>query len=57
MHTCGRRHTPCNPIGWIGHPLDPIGVLFDTLCEACVVADDNSQGETLVSYFIDESRT
>ncbi|KAK0052119.1 zinc finger SWIM domain-containing protein 5-like isoform X1 [Biomphalaria pfeifferi] len=43
LHSCGRRHPPYNPVGWIGHPLDPIGVLFDTLCEACVVADDVSQ--------------
>ena len=48
LHTCGNRETPYTSIGWIGHPLDPIGVLFDTLCEACLVADDVSQGKSQV---------
>ncbi|GFR94922.1 zinc finger SWIM domain-containing protein 5 [Elysia marginata] len=43
LHTCGNRETPYTSVGWIGHPLDPVGVLFDTLCEACLVADDVSQ--------------
>ncbi|CAH1394075.1 unnamed protein product [Nezara viridula] len=28
--------------GWIGHPLDPIGCLFDTLAEASIVNDDHT---------------
>ncbi|CAH1776046.1 unnamed protein product [Owenia fusiformis] len=31
---------PCNSEGWVGHPLDPIGCLFDTLSEASAIADD-----------------
>ncbi|GAB1609147.1 finger SWIM domain-containing 5-like [Argonauta hians] len=31
--------------GWIGHPLNPIGVLFDTLADASSVRDDSS-GQT-----------
>uniref|UniRef100_T1IH18 SWIM-type domain-containing protein n=1 Tax=Strigamia maritima TaxID=126957 RepID=T1IH18_STRMM len=30
-----------NTEGWIGHALDPIGCLFDTLAEASVLPDDN----------------
>ncbi|GLV40163.1 Dorado [Carabus blaptoides fortunei] len=26
--------------GWVGHPLDPIGCLFDTLADASIVPDD-----------------
>ncbi|KAG8278278.1 Zinc finger SWIM domain-containing protein 6 [Homalodisca vitripennis] len=26
--------------GWVGHPLDPIGCLFDTLADASLVTDD-----------------
>lgn len=26
--------------GWIGHALDPLGVLFDTLMEASINAED-----------------
>ena len=29
--------TPGNHEGWIGHPLDPIGCLYDTLTEASIV--------------------
>ncbi|KAK7508339.1 hypothetical protein BaRGS_00000578 [Batillaria attramentaria] len=32
--------TPANTTAWVGHPLDPIGVLFDTLAEACVASED-----------------
>ncbi|XP_070195342.1 zinc finger SWIM domain-containing protein 5-like [Littorina saxatilis] len=32
--------TPTNSTAWVGHPLDPIGVLFDTLAEACVASED-----------------
>ncbi|XP_024082029.1 zinc finger SWIM domain-containing protein 5-like [Cimex lectularius] len=35
--------------GWIGHPLDPIGCLFDTLAEASLVHDD--QVPRTPSYF------
>jgi hypothetical protein len=27
--------------GWIGHPLDPVGTIFDTLTEASLILDDN----------------
>ncbi|KAK7601487.1 hypothetical protein V9T40_008928 [Parthenolecanium corni] len=29
--------------GWIGHPLDPVGCIFDTLAEASLILDDNIQ--------------
>lgn len=35
--------------GWVGHPLDPIGCLFDTLAEASIVPDD--QIPRASSYF------
>ncbi|ESP05158.1 hypothetical protein LOTGIDRAFT_208096 [Lottia gigantea] len=38
-----RSPPPSNAEGWVGHPLDPIGVLFDTLLEACT--DDGRGGE------------
>ncbi|KAL3868641.1 hypothetical protein ACJMK2_041424 [Sinanodonta woodiana] len=31
---------PTNTEGWVGHPLDPISVLFDTLIEASKVQDE-----------------
>ncbi|XP_076267009.1 zinc finger SWIM domain-containing protein 5-like isoform X2 [Rhynchophorus ferrugineus] len=31
---------PANTDGWVGHPLDPIGCLFDTLADASTVPDD-----------------
>ena len=31
--------------GWIGHPLDPIGCLFDTLAEASLVPDDQNRSQ------------
>ncbi|XP_068083450.1 zinc finger SWIM domain-containing protein 5 [Anabrus simplex] len=35
--------------GWVGHPLDPVGCLFDTLAEASLIPDD--QTPRLPSYF------
>ena len=29
--------------GWIGHPLDPIGCLFDTLAEASLLPEDQNR--------------
>ncbi|XP_066143681.1 zinc finger SWIM domain-containing protein 5-like isoform X1 [Euwallacea fornicatus] len=31
---------PANQDGWVGHPLDPIGCLFDTLADASTIPDD-----------------
>lgn len=31
---------PANTDGWVGHPLDPIGTLFDTLADASIVPED-----------------
>ena len=40
--------------GWIGHPLDPIGCLFDTLAEASLVPDDqNQRGGGSNQYYYD----
>ncbi|XP_014663283.1 PREDICTED: zinc finger SWIM domain-containing protein 6-like [Priapulus caudatus] len=38
----GVSHTPmhCNTDGYIGHALDPIGSLFDTLSEVCIIPED-----------------
>ena len=36
--SCSRA--PTNTTAWVGHPLDPIGVLFDTLAEACIASED-----------------
>lgn len=33
-------NAPANLDGWVGHPLDPIGCLFDTLADASVIPDD-----------------
>ncbi|XP_061423393.1 zinc finger SWIM domain-containing protein 5-like isoform X1 [Lethenteron reissneri] len=30
-----------NPEGWVGHPLDPVGTLYDTLTEACRSGDES----------------
>ncbi|XP_064624663.1 zinc finger SWIM domain-containing protein 4-like isoform X2 [Lineus longissimus] len=38
--------SPANTEGWIGHPLDPIGCLFDTLSEVSHLRDDNSIVQT-----------
>lgn len=35
--------------GWVGHPLDPVGCLFDTLAEASLIPDD--QVPRTHSYF------
>lgn len=32
--------SPANTDGWVGHPLDPIGCLFDTLADASIIPDD-----------------
>lgn len=41
---CGARGGYCADSnwaeGWVGHPLDPIGTLFDTLAEASRIPDD-----------------
>uniref|UniRef100_A0A8C9U192 Zinc finger, SWIM-type containing 5 n=1 Tax=Scleropages formosus TaxID=113540 RepID=A0A8C9U192_SCLFO len=34
--------TTTNLEGWVGHPLDPIGCLFETLTETCRLEDDNA---------------
>ncbi|EFX76311.1 hypothetical protein DAPPUDRAFT_306274 [Daphnia pulex] len=39
--------------GWIGHPLDPIGCLFDTLAEASLVPDDQNQRGGGNQYYYD----
>lgn len=31
---------PANQDGWVGHPLDPIGCLFDTLADASTIPDE-----------------
>ncbi|KAJ8960370.1 hypothetical protein NQ317_013980, partial [Molorchus minor] len=33
-------NAPTNLDGWVGHPLDPIGCLFDTLADASVVPEN-----------------
>lgn len=38
-----QREEESNSEGWVGHPLDPIGCLFDTLTDASVVRDENTQ--------------
>ncbi|KAJ4448512.1 hypothetical protein ANN_10528 [Periplaneta americana] len=35
--------------GWVGHPLDPVGCLFDTLADASLIPDD--QTPRTPSYF------
>ncbi len=27
--------------GWIGHPMNPVGCIFDTLTEASLILDEN----------------
>ena len=49
--TCGPG-VACNGScagGWVGHPLDPVGCLFDTLAEASLVPDDHMP--RLPAYF------
>ena len=36
--------------GWIGHPLNPVGCLFNTLVEACVVPEDKPR----LSHHLDQ---
>lgn len=33
-------NAPANTDGWVGHPLDPIGCLFDTLADASIIPED-----------------
>lgn len=33
-------NAPANTDCWVGHPLDPIGSLFDTLADASVIPED-----------------
>lgn len=35
--------------GWVGHPLDPVGCVFDTLADASLIPDD--QTSRTPSYF------
>ena len=35
-----------NMEGWIGHALDPLGVLYDTLTEASISHDNNTTRTT-----------
>jgi len=42
-------HVPSAAEGWIGHPLDPIGCLFDTLAEASLLPDDQNRSH----YYFD----
>ncbi|KAL1501209.1 hypothetical protein ABEB36_006581 [Hypothenemus hampei] len=41
-HSCSTTNinAPANQDGWVGHPLDPIGCLFDTLADASTIPDD-----------------
>ncbi|XP_048760414.2 zinc finger SWIM domain-containing protein 6-like [Ostrea edulis] len=44
--SCPHR-SPNNLEGWVGHALDPTGVLYDTLTEASIDTEDTSQADTL----------
>lgn len=33
-------NAPANTDGWVGHPLDPIGTLFDTLADASLIPEN-----------------
>ena len=46
---CSASTAVYNTEGWVGHPLDPIGCLFDTLAEASLVPDDHMP--RLPTYF------
>lgn len=45
-----------NMDGWVGHPLDPIGCLFDTLADASIIPDEQRPrtpsylGEYIVAF-------
>lgn len=44
---CSSSGIASNPLhynseGWIGHPLDPVGALFDTLAESSLVPETKS---------------
>nr|CAI5841473.1 unnamed protein product [Callosobruchus analis] len=34
-------NAPANLDGWVGHPLDPVGCLFDTLSDASIIPDND----------------
>ncbi len=38
--------------GWIGHSLDPVGCLFDTLTEASIIPDDNNTPTTTQGQYL-----
>ncbi|XP_052129793.1 zinc finger SWIM domain-containing protein 5 [Frankliniella occidentalis] len=46
---CSGSSSVYNTEGWVGHPLDPIGCVFDTLAEASLVPDDHMP--RLPTYF------
>ena len=46
-------NAPANTDCWVGHPLDPIGCLFDTLCDASIVPEDERAHPFVPSYFGD----
>ena len=53
----GRESSHFSGDGWVGHPLDPIGCLFDTLLAASRASDESSQtqssqGNTLSWKFV-----
>ena len=37
-----QKEEECNHECWVGHPLDPIGCLFDTLTDASIVRDETT---------------
>lgn len=44
---CSSSGITSNPLhynseGWIGHPLDPVGALFDTLAESSLIPETKS---------------
>ncbi|XP_075216583.1 zinc finger SWIM domain-containing protein 5-like [Lycorma delicatula] len=58
VKSCSESRTSCSTKycansnwaeGWVGHPLDPIGCLFDTLADASRIPDD--QSPSTPSYF------
>lgn len=57
---CSSSGITSNPLhynseGWIGHPLDPIGALFDTLAESSLVPEtksfDHYYGKSFQDFF------
>lgn len=41
-------NAPVNTEMWVGHPLDPIGCLFDTLADASVLPDDHTRSPSFL---------